>query len=180
MILATLDPTVPHELTFDINISGSMEEPSDIRFVIEGMTDPNTGETVQDVFTIICRAVRAKDSITVYIPRLLNVFRSGSYKSRLEVVLENRLFVPLSEEIVISEPAKVDVSNSSITETTATDEPEVSVSFTKVISEILKQTKDKPTDPVKKTSKSEPFKLDKKIDEAWKTEGFKSIRNPFK
>lgn len=190
MIIAQLDPTEKHELTFDINISGTNEDPSDIRFVIEGMPDPSTGETVQDVFTIICKAVRAKDAITVYIPRLLNVFKSGSYKSRLEVVLENRLFVPLSEEIEILEPVKVDVARVPVQEEIKTKEPEVTVSITKAITEHLRQVKNKPKiideAPVKEelvvksAPKSDPFKLESKIDDSWKSEGFKGLKNPFK
>lgn len=188
MIIAQLDPTEKHELTFDLNISGTKEEPSDIRFVIEGMPDPSTGETVQDVFTIICRAVRAKDSITVYIPRLLNVFRSGSYKSRLEVVLENRLFIPLAEEIEILEPVKLEISRMPVQEEVKSNDPEVKVTFSNVITELLKQSKEKvviPEEPVQevdeeKKPRTDPFKLDKKIDDSWKSEGFKGLKNPFK
>lgn len=189
MIIAQINPEEKTELTFDINISGSKEEPSDIRFVIEGMPDPKTGEDVQDVFTIICRAVRAKDSITVYIPRLLNVFKSGSYKSRLEVVLENRLFIPLAEEIEILEPVKVGLARLPVQEDVKTDEPEVTVSITNVISEMLKQSKEKPQpalevpvqeDTAVKKPKTDPFKLETKVDDSWKTKGFKGIKNPFK
>lgn len=190
MIIAQLNPEERHELTFDINISGSKEEPSDIRFVIEGMTDPKTGEEVQDVFTIICKATRAKDAITVYIPRLLNIFKSGSYKSRLEVVLENRLFVPLSEEIEILEPVKVGIARLPVAEEIKESEPEVTVTLTNTITEMLKHSKEKALEKavqqvtenvtVESKPKSDPFKLDAKVDDSWKTEGFKGIRNPFK
>lgn len=106
MIIARINPEESCDLNFNLAISGSDQEPSDIRFIIEGqMFD---GEMVQDVFSIICRAVRTDDGIRVYIPKLLNLFKAGSYKSRLEVILENRLFVPVSEEIVIEEPLKVE------------------------------------------------------------------------
>jgi hypothetical protein len=189
MIIAQINPEEKHELTFDIHISGTKEEPTDIRFVIEGMPDPKTGEDVQDVFTIICRAVRAKDSITVYIPRLLSVFKSGSYKSRLEVVLENRLFIPLAEEIEILEPVKVDIARVPVQEDVKVTEPEVTVSITNVISEMLKQSKENPQaaseksvqeEVVVKKPKSDPFKLETKVDDSWKIIGFKGIKNPFK
>jgi hypothetical protein len=155
------------------------------------MTDPKTGEEVQDIFTIICRAVRAKDSITVYIPRLLNVFRAGSYKSRLEVVLENRLFVPLSEEIQILEPVKVGIKPIPVQESAKPIEPEVTVSLTNVITALLNQSKEKAVvesvEPVKEEKtvveskpKSEPFEAVPPVDISWKTNGFQGIKNPFK
>lgn len=180
MIIAQLDPTIPHSLTFDLNVSGTKEEPSDIRFVIEGMPDPTTGDTVQDVFTIICKAVRSKDAITVYIPRLLNVFRSGSYKSRLEVVLENRLFIPLSEEIEILEPVKVDVIKSTVKESVKPIEPEVTVTLSNVITDMLNQANKITEEPVQKIDdEKKTFEL-KPIDTSWKVTGFNGIKNPFK
>src|SRR5574343_760280 len=135
-VIATIDPSVSHELSFDLNISGTKDEPSDIRFIIESQIDPATGDSVQDVFSIICRAVRSPDGVKITIPRLLNLFRSGSYKSRLEVVLENRLFIPLSEEIMITEPAKVELKNP-IKESTPSI-PDGSVTISNIVAEIVK------------------------------------------
>ena len=62
---------------------------SDKEKIIESQIDPETGDSVQDVFSIICRAVRSPDGVKITIPRLLNLFRSGSYKSKLEVIFED-------------------------------------------------------------------------------------------
>ena len=88
--MTSIDPPVSHKLAFDLNRSGSTEKPQDIRSITESQVDPETGDSVQDVFSIICRAVRSPDGVKITIPRLLNLFRAGSYKSRLEVVLENQ------------------------------------------------------------------------------------------
>lgn len=182
-VIATIDPSVSHELTFDLNISGTKDEPSDIRFIIESQIDPATGDSVQDVFSIICRAVRSPDGVKITIPRLLNLFRSGSYKSRLEVVLENRLFIPLSEEIMITEPAKVELKNP-IKESTPSI-PDVSVTISNIVAEIVKP-KEAPiyqepqvVEEVKPAPK--PFiEKAKPIDKTWRDKGFTGIRNPFK
>lgn len=177
MIIANIDPSISHELTFDLNISGSKDEPSDIRFVIESQIDPSTGDSVQDVFSIICRAVRSPDGVKITIPRLLNLFRSGSYKSRLEVVLEDRLFVPLSEEIYIMEPTKVELKEP--VKETKTKAPDISVSISNIVSEIVKtkeiESKEQENNPVPKkiVEKSKP------VDKTWRQRGFGGIKNPF-
>lgn len=182
MIIATIDPSISHELTFDLNISGTKDEPTDIRFIIDSQIDPATGDSVQDVFSIICRAVRSPDGVKITIPRLLNLFRSGSYKSRLEVVLENRLFVPLSEEIVITEPAKVEMK----TPVTAAKSsvPDVSVTISNFVAEIVKP-KEEPVQESPVVEKVEPavkpfIDKTKPVDKSWRNKGFTGIRNPFK
>lgn len=177
MIIARLNPEERHELLFDLNISGSKEEPQDIRFIIESQIDPDTGETVDDVFSIICRAVRSPDGVKVIIPRLLNLFRAGSYKSRLEVVLEGRLFVPLNEEIVINEPAKVEIA-SPIKE--SKEPTSISVSLANIITEITKPKE--PSKPLEKPTlvSEQVFEKIKPIDKSWRKKGFEGIKNPFK
>ena len=182
MIIASLDPSIKHELSFDLNISGTKDEPTDIRFIIESQPDPETGDSVQDVFSIICRAVRSPDGVKVTIPRLLNLFRSGSYKSRLEVVLEGRLFTPLSEEIEFTAPAKVEASKS-IKE--AVKEDPISVTIANIVAEITKP-KDTETietvvinkeEVVEEATTNQPTVI---VDKTWRKDGFKGIKNPFK
>ena len=182
-VIASIDPSVSHELTFDLNISGTKDEPSDIRFIIESQIDPETGDSVQDVFSIICRAVRSPDGVKITIPRLLNLFRSGSYKSRLEVVLENRLFVPLSEEIMITEPAKVELKTP--VKESKPSVPDVSVTISNIVAEIVKpkeeQIVQEPPVVVETKPIAKPFvEKSKPVDKTWRDSGFKGIRNPFK
>ena len=177
MIIARLKPDEPQELVFDIKIEGSKEEPSDVRFVIEAQTVD--GREVQDVFSIICRAVRENDAIKVYIPRLLNLFRAGSYKARLEVVLENRLFIPLNEEIMIEEPISVKIPKESSAVVETIEKPEITITLTNVIKEMLdsKKVEDEVVAiPEVKKQPQEPIVVDK----SWRSEGFKGIKNPFK
>lgn len=199
MIIAKIDPSIPHELMFEMNISGTSEKPNDIRFIIEGVEED--GVKVQDAFSIICRAIRGEDYLQIKIPRLLKIFRGGTYKARLEVVLEDRLFVPLSEEIEILEPVEITVkehkvhkdpvmvqtksdSNNSITHSNPEPHlPNVSVAlkssrsdnvFEQVL-ETIKIEEQKPI-PVKKFN---PEKI-QSDDKEWKNTGFANIKNPFK
>lgn len=155
MTIATIKPEEPCSLEFDLDISGSTEEPSDIRFIIEAQTVD--GEEVQDAFSIICRAVRTADSVKVYIPRLLNIFKAGSYRSRLEVILENRVFVPIEDSVTIAESIVV----KPIKEMKKNDEIKIKASLNQILDEIKK-----------------PLETDPEPD--WKSKGFDSFKNPFK
>ena len=186
-IIASLDPAISHELTFDLNITGSKEEPQDIRFIIESQVDPDTGDSVQDVFSIICRAVRSPDGVKITIPRLLNLFRAGSYKTRLEVVLENRLFTPLSEEIMSTEPAKVEIAKP--VQEVKTAVPDVSVTISNIVAEIVRPKEEKKETAVpeeqqvevKSTPKTVPFEEKAApVDKTWRAKGFGGFKNPFK
>jgi hypothetical protein len=178
MIIAKIRADEASELLFDIKIDGSTEEPTDIRFIIEAQTVD--GVEVQDKFAIICRAVREKDAIKVYIPRLLNLFRSGSYRARLEVVLENRLFVPLTEEIMVEEPPNVSVMKKPETKVVEVQQaPEVTVTLSNVINQLLSQ-ENRPAHPSKELFEEEPVRDPVKIDTTWRQTGFTGIKNPFK
>lgn len=155
MTIATIKPEEPCSLEFDLDISGSNEEPSDIRFIIEAQTID--GEEVQDTFSIICRAIRTADSVKVYIPRLLNIFKAGIYRSRLEVILENRVFVPIEDSVTIAESIVV----KPIKEMKKNDEIKIKASLNQILDEIKK-----------------PLETDPEPD--WKSKGFDSFRNPFK
>lgn len=175
--IASIDPSISHELTFDLSISGSKEDPQDIRFIIESQVDPETGDSVQDVFSIICRAVRSPEGVKITIPRLLNLFRAGSYKSRLEVVLEGRLFTPLSEQIEIIEPAKVEMVNKP---KEVKESATVSASLSNIVAEIVKPKETRTTtEEVKQVA---PIVVEKvqPVDRSWRNKGFEGIQNPFK
>lgn len=176
-IIASIDPSISHELTFDLSISGSKEEPQDIRFIIESQVDPETGDSVQDVFSIICRAVRSPEGVKITIPRLLNLFRAGSYKSRLEVVLEGRLFTPLSEQIEITEPAKVEMVNKpkEVKESTT-----VSVSLSNIVAEIVKPKETRQASEEVKPTVTPVVEKIQPIDKSWRNKGFEGIQNPFR
>lgn len=176
MIIAQIKPDQPQELIFEIKIEGSKEEPSEVRFVIESQTVD--GKEVLDVFSIICRAVRENDAIKVYIPRLLNLLRAGAHNARLEVVLENRLFIPLSEEVMIEEPISVQVQKETPAVVETIEKPEITVTLTNVIKEMLDNKKVEETVEVPEVTiqPQEPIVIDK----SWRSQGFRGIKNPFK
>ncbi len=106
MVIATIKPDEVTELEFDMDINGSKDEPTDIRFVIEACDEEN----VRDAFSVICKAYRTDVGVKVVIPRMINLLQRGMHRAKLEVVLENRLFVPLDESIYIEEPVGVTVT----------------------------------------------------------------------
>lgn len=170
MALATFNPKENYELIFDINITGTTEEPSDIRFIIEPQALENAeknmkesmtvdGEEVKDAFSIICRAVRTDNAIKVYIPRLLNLYKAGTYRSKLEVVLENNLFTVIDDHVIILEDIKIESAKlSDVVE--HTQKPKIKVSLSDIVENLLdertdkdKMTKDKVLDKIKVESK---------------------------
>lgn len=181
MILAQIDPNHSEELTFNININGTNENPSDIRFIIEGIKFGDEG--VRDVFAIICKVVRSDDVLKVKIPRLLKLVRSGTYNARLEVVLEDRIFTPLSEQIEIVEPIGVTVKECKEEKIVKQSyDPEISINVKPsedTIQKVMEQIKiieDTPV-PIKKFN---PEKIHNEDDSNWKNTGFSNIKNPFK
>lgn len=179
MIIARLDPTTTHELEFDLEIHGTQEQPTDARFIIEA---PEDEDRLQDAFSVICKVYRGEKSLKVVIPRLVKLFRGGIYRSKLEIVMENRLFVPLSEEIEIVEPMEIVVKEHKVLPEKKKEivKPAISVNLKtpmdsiveKVLEEVVKP------EPVKPIKKFDPEKIE--IDDTWKKEGFKKIGNPFK
>jgi hypothetical protein len=88
MILGKIDLQEAAELDFEVEVFGTAEKASDIRFVIEG-----------EGFDIICRCQEEKGSIKVRVPKLKGILPAGVYESRLEVIVGGKIFVPLRESI---------------------------------------------------------------------------------
>lgn len=113
MILAKLHPAEEHLLEFSLNVQGTVEQVSDVRFVIE-----NSGYNL----SFPCETKDGK--VTVKIPKLNESVASGIHNSKLEVVIGDKLFVPMNESVEILENIKVKV-----TEDVKVEQPEVSVSL---------------------------------------------------
>lgn len=88
MILGKLQLTESTNLEFGLEIFGTTEKANQVRFVIEGPE-----------FDIACRCKVEKGDIVAVIPKLKDVLPSGVYESRLEVIVDGKLFTPLKESI---------------------------------------------------------------------------------
>lgn len=92
-----INPENYTELLFS---SKNIPDDSQVSFIIEGV----------DEFSLICKAVRDDESIRVFIPRILNLFRGGSYRARLEVVFEDRRYIPFETSVRIPKSQRIDES----------------------------------------------------------------------
>jgi hypothetical protein len=75
-------------MDFGIEIYGSTEQPSRVRFNIEG-TDYDIG----------CKCVATDDDVKVHVPKLRGIIPPGVYEANLSVELDGKVFRPLSESI---------------------------------------------------------------------------------
>ena len=85
-----------NEITFQVNIEGSSPALPSCRFLIEGheMSFAFPGEIEKD------------GTVNVSVPPLEKVLREGSYKSGLEVIVDDRVFVPLEVEVNFEKSTK--------------------------------------------------------------------------
>lgn len=88
MLLGKLALNESQEMTFGINVFGTTQQPSDIRFIIEG-----------DKFDIICKCKQTGEELSVDIPELKGILESKEYPARLEVIIGDKIFTPLKESI---------------------------------------------------------------------------------
>lgn len=94
----TLDLEEVNELLFKVVVEGTDPSPARIRLVCEGENDfsymfvgkPNKGDIVQFV-----------------IPSMSGKLKEGTYTSRVEVLVENRCFVPVEFDLNFKKTVKV-------------------------------------------------------------------------
>lgn len=118
MILAQLELNEATEMDFGIEVHGTTESTSEIRFIIEG---PQYG--------IICKCVENKGTITATIPKLKGILPAGTFEAKLEVVVDGKFFVPLTESIEFKPMVEFDVTS---TKTKPVAQPTVQTTGVKV------------------------------------------------
>jgi len=86
-----------NEITFQVNIEGSSPAYPSCRFLIEGheMSFAFPGEIEKD------------GTVNVTVPPLEKILREGSYNSGLEVIVDDRVFVPLELEVNFEKSVRV-------------------------------------------------------------------------
>lgn len=97
-ILAQLELNEASEVDFGIEIHGTTEATSEIRFIIEG---PQYG--------ILCRCTDTNGVITASIPKLKGILPAGTFDARLEVVVDGKFFTPLKESIEFKPMVEFDI-----------------------------------------------------------------------
>jgi len=97
--MSTIDLTLDNnnELTFQINIEGSSPAKPSCRFLIEG----------EDMSLAFPGDIERDGIVHVNIPPLEKILKEGSYNSGLEVIVDDRVFVPLTLTTSFEKSVKV-------------------------------------------------------------------------
>lgn len=92
-----LDLDDENEITFKVQIEGTRPGEPLCRLMIEGhgLTHSITGDFLPD------------DQVEIVIPTMKNILREGSYDSYLEVLVDDRVFIPLELKINFENSIKV-------------------------------------------------------------------------
>lgn len=88
MLLGRLELTESANLEFGLEVQGTDEKTSNIRFVIEGPE-----------YSLMCRCEDKEGTINVHVPKLKGIIPAGIYECRLEVIIDGKIFTPLKESI---------------------------------------------------------------------------------
>jgi len=103
MSLSTLRLDEESELEFSIEVFGTTEPSSSIRFVITG-----------DKFDISLSATEKSGDVKVKIPKLKGILPDGEYQCRVEVVIDDKIFTPLEDTVEFAPLGEVAVEEAVI------------------------------------------------------------------
>lgn len=123
MSLATLDQTEESKLIFEVEVSGTKEDVSQYRLVIEA-----------DAYSIVCKGTPVKGGIEVQLPKLKGLLDEGVYKATLEIIIGDRIFTPLTEVIEVNPNIELKVESKGSEKSETKDKITVKVGATKVTS----------------------------------------------
>jgi hypothetical protein len=84
-------------MDFGLEIYGSTEQPSKVKFNIEGID-----------YDISCKCEQTEDGVKVRIPKLKGIIPPGVYEANLSVELDGKIFFPLSESIEFEQLIEMD------------------------------------------------------------------------
>jgi hypothetical protein len=93
-----------NELLFKIQIEGTNNNPSNIRLVCE-----NEDNNIDYVFK--GKNTQENNVISFILPELNNILKEGVYKSHVEVIVDNRYFVPAIFNLECKKPVKITAEN---------------------------------------------------------------------
>jgi hypothetical protein len=103
MILGKLELTENTDMAFGLDVFGTTESAQSARLVIEGPQ-----------FDVSCHCKIENGEVIATIPKLKGILQAGVYESRLEVVVDGKLFCPLREQIELNPLIEFDVKTKKI------------------------------------------------------------------
>jgi hypothetical protein len=103
MILGKLELTEQTDMAFSLEVFGTTEQTQYARLVIEG---PD--------FDVACKCKIENGEVIAAVPKLKGILPSGVYESRLEVVVGDKIFCPLKEQIELNPLIEFDVKKKGI------------------------------------------------------------------
>lgn len=134
MVLSKISLDDETRLDFDMQVSGTNQKASASKLVV----------TTED-FEIGFKCQPTATGLTVTIPKLKGIAKSGLYEARLEIIIDDKVFVPLTETIEFMPLIECDVVN---TKTEKVKEP-IGVVVSPIVVRSQTITKSTPTESVK-------------------------------
>jgi len=89
MSLAKIEQTDEMKFTFEVDVSGTKDDVSEYRLVIE-----------DEYFSILSKGKRTNAGVEFTLPKLKGILREGVYTITLEVIVGDKIFKPLTDEVV--------------------------------------------------------------------------------
>ena len=103
MALSQLRLDEESELEFSMEVFGTTEPSSDIRFVISG-----------DKFEVSFKATEKDGDVKVKIPKMKGILTDGEHACRVEVVIDDKFFTPLEDTVEFAALGEVAVDEAVI------------------------------------------------------------------
>jgi len=116
------------KLEFGVAITGADSTPT-ARFIIEGKD-----------FSIMIPCKQVNENVEVEIPAMKKFFTSGEYDARLEIILDNKIYTPLSESIVFEPSIEIATKQKPVTVKESVKVSKVTVKKTQINEHMLRKT----------------------------------------
>ena len=102
-ILGKLELNEQTDMEFGIDVYGTTEQTQDVRFVIEGKD-----------FDISCKCKVENGEVVAHIPKLKGILEAGNYNVKLEVLVGDKYFCPLKEQIEFNPLVEFDIKTKKV------------------------------------------------------------------
>lgn len=100
MILSKLKLDEENELEFSMQVFGTSEQASDIRFIIMG-----------EHYDVVLHGEYVNETVKVKVPKMKNLLPSGIHECKMEIIIDGKIFSPLSESIEFEPLVELDVKS---------------------------------------------------------------------
>lgn len=130
MSLAKIEQIDETKLLFDVDVSGTKEDVSEYRVVIEN-----------EEYSLMIKGKKTGEGIEVTVPKLKGILSEGVYTTRLEIIIGDRIFKPLTEVIEVLPNIELKVENKTVEKVEPEENIKITVGSTKV-SSVVQEAKD--------------------------------------